>query len=60
LATPRLHSDQAHRVRDDVVQFARDLQPLLAARPASLGQLLTRPPLRLLGQADRIRALLPH
>jgi hypothetical protein len=57
---PRLHSDQAHRVCDDVVQLARDLQPLLAARPASLGQLLTRPPLRLLGQAGRIRALLPH
>ena len=45
---PGLHRDQAHRVRDHVVQLAGDLQSFLADGPAGLGQLLAGPLLRLL------------
>ena len=36
LPTAGLHRDDAHRVRDDVVQLAGDAQPLLGHGPAGL------------------------
>ena len=35
-ADTRLHRDDAHRVRDDVVQFLRDAQALVGDRPLGL------------------------
>jgi hypothetical protein len=37
---PGLHRDDAHRVRDDVVELTGDPQPFLGDRPTALGSLL--------------------
>ena len=57
---PRLHGDHAHRVRHHVVHLAGDLQPLLGADAAGLGQPLTGPLLGLLLPPGQVRALLAH
>ena len=58
---PGLHRDHAHRVRHDVVQFPRDLRPLIGHGPADLlgplrlgGGRLLRGPLGLLRAYTRL------